>query len=119
MQDFRQLRVWQKGHQMTLDVYRATKGFPSDERYGLTSQMRRASASIPANIAEGCGRGGSAELGRFAEIALGSASELDYHLLLARDLGLISPGDHQRLEGDVAELKKMLVVFVQKLRTNN
>ncbi|MHB2017325.1 MAG: four helix bundle protein [Candidatus Xenobia bacterium] len=74
MRDFRSLKVWQKSHQLTLAVYSATKGFPKDELYGLTSQVRRAAASIAANIAEGCRRNGSAELARFCHIAMGSAS---------------------------------------------
>jgi four helix bundle protein len=78
MKDFQELNVWRKAHTLTLDVYRATRGFPKKELYGLTSQMRRCCASIPANIAEGCGRPGDAELARFCQIALGSASELQY-----------------------------------------
>jgi len=77
---FRDLKVWEKAHQLTLQVYKATAPFPKEEMYGLTSQIRRAAASIPANIAEGCGRSSDAELGRFLQIAMGSASELEYHL---------------------------------------
>ena len=95
MKDFRQLKVWQKAHQLTLDVYRLTASFPSDEIYGLTTQMRRAGSSIPANLAEGCGRNGDAELSRFCHIAMGSASELEYHLLLARHLKVIGSGDYE------------------------
>jgi hypothetical protein len=76
---FRDLKVWEKAHQLTLQVYKATASFPKEEMFGLTSQIRRAAASIPANIAEGCGRSGDAELGRFLQIAMGSASELEYH----------------------------------------
>jgi four helix bundle protein len=97
MQDFRNLKVWQRAHALTLDIYRATEAFPQREIYGLTSQIRRAGASMGANIAEGCGRGGDAELRRFLLIAMGSASELEYHLLLARDLGVLSEDDHERL----------------------
>lgn len=78
MQNFRDLKVWGKAHAATLLIYRATDGFPSTERYGLTSQMRRAAASIPANIAEGCGRASDADFARFLQIAFGSASELEY-----------------------------------------
>lgn len=81
MRDFRELKVWQKSHQLTLAIYKATVKFPKDEMYGLTSQIRRASASIAANIAEGCGRNGEAELGRFLQIAMGSASELEYQVV--------------------------------------
>ena len=84
MQDFRQLKVWRKAHSLALAIYKGTVRFPRTELYGLTSQIRRACVSIPANIAEGCGRGGDPELGRFLQIAMGSASELEYHLLLAR-----------------------------------
>lgn len=90
MQDYKALKVWEKSHQLTLAVDQATATFPKDELYGLTSQIRRACASIPANIAEGCGGDGGAEFARFLRIAMGSASELDYHLLLARDLNLLS-----------------------------
>ena len=96
MKDFRNLKVWEKSHQLALAVYKATSTFPRHELYGLTSQIRRACASIPANIAEGCGRSGDAELARFLQIAMGSASELEYHLLLARDLGFLpAPTGHQ------------------------
>ena len=93
MQNFKSLKVWEKSHELTLAVYKATTNFPKDELYGLTSQIRRASASIPANIAEGCGRTGKAELARFLQVAMGSASELEYHLLLAHDLGLLRDGE--------------------------
>jgi four helix bundle protein len=85
MKDFRQLKVWQKSHQLTLAVYKLTASFPREETYGLSAQIRRASSSISANLAEGCGRNGDAELARYCSIASGSASELEYHLLLARD----------------------------------
>jgi len=89
LKDFRDLQVWAKAHVLTLDIYRATVGFPKEETYGLTSQMRRCSASIAANIAEGCGRRGNGEFHKFLQISTGSASELEYHLLLARDLGFM------------------------------
>ena len=116
MQNFKTLKVWEKGHQLTLAIYRATKSFPRDELYGLTSQVRRASASIPANIAEGCGRTGKAELARFLQVAMGSASELEYHLLLAHDLGLLDDGEYERLESHTVELKRMLTSFILKLK---
>ncbi len=93
MKNFRDLRVWEKAHRLALSVYRATRTYPSEELYGLTSQSRRAAASIPANIAEGCGRGGNPELRQFLQIAIGSASELGYHLLLAHDLKLLNDED--------------------------
>lgn len=115
MRDFKQLKVWEKAHHLTLAVYKATAVFPRDETYGLTSQIRRACASIPANIAEGCGRSGEAELVRFFRIAMGSASELEYHLLLARDLHILNVSDYERLTGEVIEVKRMPTSFVQKL----
>ena len=115
MKDFRELKVWEKAHQLTLAVYRATIVFPKEELYGLTSQIRRACASIPANVAEGCGRGSDAEFARFLQIAMGSASELEYHLLLARDLNLLNSSDYNQLAREVTEVKRMLTSFTQKL----
>lgn len=117
MRDFRKLKVWEKGHRLTLDVYEVTVTFPSEELYGLTSQMRRACAAIPANVAEGCGRGSNADLARFMQIALGSASELENHLLLARNLAFLKPTDYERLTGEVTELKRMLTSFVKNLKS--
>ena len=116
MQDFKKLTVWEKGHRLTLAVYKATARFPKHELYGLTSQIRRASASIPANIAEGCGRSGRAELGRFLQVAMGSASELEYHLLLAHDLALLDGPEYRLLESQVVEVKRMLSAFIGKPR---
>ena len=116
MQNFKSLKVWEKSHELTLAVYKATANFPKDELYGLTSQIRRACASIPANIAEGCGRTGKAELARFLQVAMGSASELEYHLLLAHDLGLLRDGEYKLLENQAVELKRMLSSFISKLR---
>ena len=116
MKDFRDLTVWEKSHELTLLIYTATAAYPDNERYGLTSQTRRAASSIPANIAEGCGRGSDAEFGRFLQYAMGSASELEYHLLLARDLGFVNDADHQNLSSSVVEVKRMLASFIKKLR---
>ena len=101
MRDFRDIKAWQKGHRLALAVYQATKRFPTEERYGLKSQARRAAASIPTNIAEGCGRDSEAEFARFLRIAAGSASELEYLLLLARDLSLFGGLGYRtmRIEG--------------------
>ena len=115
MRDFRELKVWQRCHRLTPAGYGATGGFPQDELYGLTSQLRRSCSSIPANIAEGCGRSSDAELARFLHIASGSASELEYHLLLSRDLNLLTPPDHERLERETTEIKRMLSTFVKRL----
>ncbi len=118
MKDFRELKVWEKAHGMTLEIYRATTRFPKDELYGLTSQLRRASASIPTNIAEGCGRGSDADFARFAQIAMGSASEVEYLLLLAHDLGYIDEAIHQTLTLQATEIKRMLTGLLQKLRAD-
>ena len=107
MRDFRQIKVWAKAHQLTLDIYKTTARFPKEEQYGLTSQLRRASASIAANIAEGFGRGGNAELARFLQIGIGSAYEVEYHALLAKDLGLISEEAHGYLETRIVEVKRI------------
>ena len=117
--DFRELKVWDKAHQLTLEVYKATTSFPREELYGLTSQMRRSSASIAANIAEGCGRGSTAELSRYLQMALGSASELEYHLLLARDLKILHTTAYELLDPRVTEVKRMLASFIQKLTTES
>ena len=116
MQDFKKLVVWAKGHELTLAVYKATVRFPKEELYGLTGQIRRAAASIPANIAEGCGRSGRAELARFLHVATGSASELEYHLLLAHDLAFLGDAEYRALEGQVVEVKRMLSSLIVSLR---
>ena len=118
MRDFRELKVWKRSHGLTLAVYKATAAFPREELYGLTSQIRRASSSVPANIAEGCGREGEMELARFLRIAAGSASELEYHLLLAKDLGMLKDSDHERLAKETTEIKRMLTSFIQKLKAD-
>ncbi len=118
MKDFRELKVWQKAHRLTLDIYRATSTFPMEELYGLTSQVRRSCVSIPANLAEGCGRKGDAELARFVQIAMGSASEVEYHLLLAHDLGLLGSSGYEKLARQVTEVKRMLASFIQKLNAD-
>jgi len=116
VKDFRELVIWQRGHALALAVYRATKSLPKEELFGLTTQLRRAAASIPANIAEGCGRDGDAELKRFLNIALGSACELDYHVLLATELGYFERADSSKLASEVMELRRMLGSFIQKLK---
>ena len=119
MQDFRRLKVWDKAHTLTLDVYKSSKSFPREEMYGLTSQIRRASVSIGANIAEGACRSGDVDFARFLQIAAGSASEVEYHLLLSRDLELLQSADFQRLTDEVVEVKRMLASLRQKLRADS
>ena len=118
MQDFRKLKVWEKNHNLTLEIYKSTESFPVPEIYGLTSQIRRSCSSIPANIAEGCGRKSDAEFARFLQIAMGSASELEYHLLLAHDLNLLPDDLYSQLERDLIEVKRMLNAFIQKLKAS-
>ncbi len=117
MKDFRTLNVWQKAHLLTVSIYKTTSFFPKEELYGLTSQIRRASSSIPANIAEGRGRGGNAEFKQFLQIAMGSASELEYHLLLARDLHYLNAADYVCLADSAVEVKKMLAALIVKVKT--
>ncbi len=119
MQSFRNLKVWEKAHCLTLDIYQSSQSFPREEIYGLTSQMRRSSASIGANLAEGTCRKGDVEFGRFVQIAMGSASELEYHLLLARDLQLLNLIDYERLAEEVVEVKRMLASLFFKLRADS
>jgi four helix bundle protein len=116
VKDFREIHVWQRSHALALEIYRLTKSFPKEEIFSLTSQMRRAASSIPANIAEGCGRDGDAELKRFMNISLGSACELDHFLLLAGDLGYIPADNVGKLASEFLEIRRMLGGFIQQLK---
>lgn len=116
MQPFRKLLVWKKAHTLALDVYAATRGFPDSERYGLLSQSRRAAVSVPVNIAEGCCRDGDREFARFLQVAAGSASELEYKILLSHELGLLAESTYQHLADEVGEVKRMLSALIRKLR---
>ena len=113
------MKVWKKAHEVTLLAYKSTLYFPRQESYGLVSQLRRATSSIAANIAEGCGCDGSREFARFLEIALRSASEAEYHLLLARDLGYLEPKSYDTLNEQVTEVKRMLTGLIQKLNAEH
>ena len=108
MGDYKKLKVWQKSHRLAVAVYKATVGFPADERFGLTSQLRRAATSIPANLAEGCGRRTDKELDRYVRISLASATELEYHLMLARDVGCLEQATHDSLALAALEVQNML-----------
>ncbi|HEX8567017.1 MAG TPA: four helix bundle protein [Pyrinomonadaceae bacterium] len=119
MRDFRQVKVWEKSHRLTVQVYLVTRKFPKEELFGLTSQIRRSCASIPANIAEGCGRGGNKEYAHFLQIAMGSANELDYHFLLARDVGYIDSNAYQDMNNQISEIKRMLASLHQKVKTTS
>jgi len=116
MSDFKKLNVSRKAHELTLELYRATETFPRTEIFGLTSQIKRAASSINANLAEGCARGSDRELLRFINIALGSVSELEYHLMLARDLIFISYETFLKMEGMRREVGSMLSGLANKVR---
>lgn len=111
MRDFHSLEIWNKSHMLTLDIYRVTENFPKNEIYALTSQVRRAAYSIPMNIAEGCGRKSEAEFCQILNVSSGSASELEYQLLLAHDLGYLEKESFEKLSADVVSIRKMVQAF--------
>jgi four helix bundle protein len=117
LRSFKNLVVWQKAHALTLKVYLHSANFPKDEIYGLRSQIRSSAVSIPSNLAESCGRSTAPDRLKFLHIAMGSACELEYQLLLARDLGYLRPEDFEGLDEGVAEVKRMLASLIQKLKS--
>ncbi|MEM3422044.1 MAG: four helix bundle protein [Candidatus Hadarchaeum sp.] len=117
LKDYKDLKVWQKAYHLCLSVYQVTKDFPSEERYGLTSQIRRAAVSVPSNIAEGYGRKTTPEYIQFLYIAYGSICELETQILLAGDLGLIGPRELEGLEADIREVERMLKALTKSLET--
>ncbi len=119
MLNFKDLAIWQRSHQLTIDIYRATLKFPKEEIYGLTSQIRRAVASIPTNIAEGCGRRTNAELANFLNIASGSASEVEYEILLAREVGYITEEQCELWTKEIGEIRSMLAAYMKRLKTEH
>ena len=116
MKDFKELKVWHKAYDLSLAIYEASRCFPREEMYGLTSQLRRAAVSIGANIAEGCGRRSDGELVRFFQIARGSSSEVEHHLLLARDLKFLQAATHQDIEKKLQEVQRMLTSLVSSIQ---
>jgi four helix bundle protein len=118
MRDFRTLLAWQRSHAFALGVYKLTASFPREEMYGLTSQIRRSATSVPANIAEGCGSDGGLDLARFLQIAMRSASELQYQLILARDLQYVRHDAHAELERELIEVRRMLNALIRKVRSD-
>ena len=118
MQDYRKLKVWAKAHSVAIDIHRVAGGFPRHNGVALTTQLRRAALSIPTNIAEGAGKGGDAEFRRYVQIALGSASETTYHLLVARDLDLIALSTYDDLTGRITEVRRMLTGLLKRLDQN-
>ena len=119
MQNFRNLKVWEKAHALALNIYAISKCFPREELYGLVSQMRRSAASVGMNIAEGCCRKGDLDMGRYLQMVLGSASELEYQLLLANDLQYLAHSDYERLEARITEVKRMLSSLMRRVRTES
>jgi four helix bundle protein len=117
MRNFQSLIVWQRSHLLTLKVYRLTKQFPKEELYGLTSQIRRSAASVPTNIAEGSGRNSNAEMRKFLIISSGSLSELEYQLILSKELTYLPENTFKELNTEITEIRKMIFAFVQSLPT--
>ena len=119
MRDFRGLQVWERSHGLTLRIYELTSQFPREEIYGLTSQIRRACASIPTNIAEGCGRGSLGDFARFLQIAMGSASETEYLILLAHELKYFNPNQCTELIDTIVSVKKMLTGLMRNIKSDS
>lgn len=119
MQDYKKLVVWQKAHALSLVIYKMTENFPKHELYGLVSQIRRAVVSIATNIAEGTGRNSNPDFSRFLQIAYGSASEVEYLILLSSELNYINFDIANKMNADIQEIKKMLSSLLKKLRTEN
>ncbi|HKK45609.1 MAG TPA: four helix bundle protein [Balneolaceae bacterium] len=118
MRDFKKLSVWEKSHKLVLSIYKSTSTYPKQELYGLISQMRRSASSIPYNIAEGCGRNSQPQFARFLNIAFGSASELEYQVILSKDLGFIDNNKSKELNENITEIKRMLFSLLQKVQTD-
>lgn len=118
MRDFRKLDVWNRSHRFTLGIYDVTKTFLKEELFGVTSQLRRSAASVPANIAEGCGKSTDADFARYLQIAFGSACEFEYHLILAKDLRYLSNERFDKASAELVELKKMLASLISRVRAD-
>jgi four helix bundle protein len=116
MQDYKSLKVWQKAHQIVINIYKITKLFPKEELFCLVSQIRRAAISIPANIAEGAGRGSRIDFNRFLQISFGSISELEYELMLSNELGYINKDSYKKIEASIEEVKKMLSGLIKSIK---
>ena len=119
MRDFHKLMIWQRSHRLTLEIYKISKTFPKSEIFGLTSQIRRAVSSIPTNIAEGCGRNSSKEFAHFLQIAIGSATEVEYQLLLAHDINYINDDDYQVLTNETVAVRKMIIKYQSELKSSS
>ncbi|TKC12551.1 four helix bundle protein [Pedobacter polaris] len=117
MQNFKELKVWEKAHQITLSIYKVSANFPKEEIYSLTNQLRRAVSSIPANIAEGCGKNTQADLANFLNISLGSANEAEYFLILSKDLDYLTEEQFSILSNSINEVKAMLISLIGRVRS--
>jgi four helix bundle protein len=118
MQDFRKLQIWEKSHELTLEIYKVTKNFPKEELFGLTSQIRRSTSSIPTNISEGCVKSSQKEFSRYLYIALGSASETEYLILLSFELNYLNEFEYKKALLDIQEIKKMLTSLILKINNS-
>ena len=118
MRDFKTLYSWQKNHEFVLDIYDITKDFPNEEKFGLTSQIRRAVTSITLNIAEGCGRNTDIDFAHFLNYAFGSCSEVEYAILLSKDLNYINEDVYINLDNKLSAIKRMLTALIKKLKNS-
>lgn len=117
MQDYHNLTMWQRSHKLTIEIYKLTlEQFPREELFGQTTQIRRAAASIPTNIAEGCGRSSRVELAQFLNIAAGSTSEVEYEILLAKDTGYLTLEQYEYLSKEIREIRSMIKSYMEQLR---
>lgn len=120
MRKYQNLEIWVRSHKLTLDIYDATRiHFPREEMFALTSQIRRASSSIPTNIAEGCGRKSNTDFAHFLQISVGSATEVEYQLLLAKDLHYLNEETYNKLSNEIIEIRKMIVAFIKNIPQSN
>jgi four helix bundle protein len=115
MRDFRKYSVWEQSHKLVLELYRLTRDFPTEEKFGITSQIRRAGVSIPTNISEGCGKASEKDFARFLGISFGSCQEVEYLTLLARDLDYLNDESYDFLFSEIVSIKKQLYHLIKKI----
>ena len=116
MQNYKDLKVWEKTHKLALEIYKASKSFPKEEQFNITSQLRRASISIPTNIAEGCGKFTRKDFGSFLQIALGSTNEVEYLILFSSELELLDKSIFETFSKEIGEIRGMLIALIKKVR---
>ena len=119
MRDFRKYAVWEQSHKLVLELYKITKDFPSEEKYGLISQIRRAGVSIPTNISEGCGKSSEKDFARFLGISFGSCQEVEYLTLLAKDLDYLTEANYSPITSEIVSIKKQLYHLIKKLNAGS